>query len=135
MVACCSPFSSLSGEVEKMYYKPGDSITMGGYHTAGFVTKSLKSVLFVIPLSKPVKNSSVITLNNAKLVLRQNGGYANPNSTAGDFPDSIQVNLVNEGTIRIVANFNVALAGTNNDAIGVQIADESTSKKAAISFL
>lgn len=66
----------------KLYYRSGDTITLTGT-VGGAVTNSKKSVLFKIPLGKPIADITEASITSLKLTVRQNANYIVGSASAG----------------------------------------------------
>jgi len=109
--------------LDELFYKPGDSITLPTtFRTAGFLTTSGTEVLFIVPLSKPMRGVSKVTATSVNgFVLRQAGKYTH-GSAASTFvkPTSYTAIRINGVCIAISAIFSTTTNAINNDPIGVQ---------------
>lgn len=109
--------------LDDLYYKPGDSITLPStFRTAGFLTTSSTEVLFIVPLSKPLKGVTKVTATSVNgFVLRQASKYTH-DSAASTFvkPTSYTTWLVDGSCVLVSAIFSTTTNAVNNDPIGVQ---------------
>lgn len=102
-------------------YAPGEKKYV--YFTgAGFVTNGGKSVLFTIPLNKPCKGVSNVTIESIAsggVIIRQSGKYAYGSKSGWVEPASYKATLQNNAiTVRL--EFDNNTNAVNNDACGVE---------------
>lgn len=67
-----------------LYYKDGDTITLGDTNFSGHITGSTMKIWITVPVAKSMKNISKITCNNLTVVMRGINGYLNSNSSSID---------------------------------------------------
>lgn len=123
----------IEGWKYKPYYSSGDSIMLS-IHTSGYLTSSMKSVNFTIPLSKPIIGHPTATISSGNgFILRQNNDYTHGSASSTYVtPDSYTGHLmtvdntyetdedVHEAyAIRIVATFSATTNAVNNSPIGI----------------
>lgn len=106
------------------YYRAGDVIDFK-VATSGYVTNSGKSVIFTIPITKPVIGSPNATVSSDNgFIFRQNGKYTHGCNGASSptvyvKPTSYHVDSnFNSGFI-ITAIFDITTDVTNNSTIGI----------------
>lgn len=118
-------FLAYKQEMESaLFFKPGETITIKGV-SCGWFTTGGRDLLFPVPVSKSLAKISSGKLTSAKLIVRQNTGYAIGN---GDFEtinlstDMPRVNISGnafKGSLDIGFTFPTSRARVNNDACGV----------------
>lgn len=109
-------------------YKSGDVVSSTLY-AAGYVTNSKQNIRFVIPLIKPILNSSLdgfgtIRFTKFDLTLRQNDVYPfGSGSAASNALNYIESATISESGIRIALTntWNNSSSMINNDAIGIYL--------------
>lgn len=107
----------------KPYFSAGDSFSMSGFATSGWVTSSGTQVNFWIPFTKPIIGNPTITVASVDgFILRQGAKYTH-GSGASTYtkPTSMTVYKTTnaECGIRVAAVFSDTTNVTNNDAIGI----------------
>lgn len=108
------------------YYREGDTIDIH-VRTAGYVTNMNKSVVFTIPLTKPIIGRPYIDIISEKgFILRQDAGYTHgsdgstiPATYVHPINYSVDNNF-NSGLI-VTANFENGINSRNNDTIGIYL--------------
>lgn len=107
------------------YYRAGDVLNFNSNNkyirTAGYVTNSMKNVVFTIPLSKPIIGSPVAQVTESEgLVLRQNNNYTH-GSSASTYtkPTSYDILVNPDVGLVVTAYFDDTTNATNNSPIGV----------------
>lgn len=104
------------------YLEKGDSITLGAYRCAGYITNSGQDVVFSIPLDRPILSGTTIVVTSVQgLIVRQGNKYLYGSSSttykapssysASSFTGGINVNARMPNTTNVV---------DNNDACGIQ---------------
>ncbi|MEI3374600.1 MAG: DUF859 family phage minor structural protein [Coprococcus catus] len=101
------------------YYRRGDTIDVY-LHTSGYATTGGKDILFLVPLSKPIIDSSTVSVSSINgLVLRQNNSYPH-NSSNYCKPASYRVTDVTHAFgFNVRASFDNNTGVTNNSPIGI----------------
>lgn len=113
------------------YIRRGDDFTVV-IQTSGYVTNSKKDVTFMVPLSRPIVGSPIVTVSsNDGLILRQGGNYVYESaSNVHTNPSSYSCTGTYTYGIRVTARFPVGEDNqldallkvdkiTNNDVIGI----------------
>lgn len=100
------------------YYRGGDSIQIY-YEDAGFVTNSGESVVFTIPINKPIEADDVVASSVSGFIGRSNGKYTHGSTSSTYVKPASYTAVINGDAVRISMNFNNNTNVTNNAAIGV----------------
>jgi len=103
------------------YYRRGEGYAIGTIATAGFVTNEGKDVYFILPVTKYIIGSPVISITSVDgFILRQGGSYTHGSgATTWVKPDSYEEVLLPSNCIRIKASFTNTTNVINNDVIGI----------------
>jgi hypothetical protein len=102
------------------YYRAGDTIDFA-VRVSGYVTNSGKSVVFTIPITKPVIGTpKAIATSDSGFVLRQNNSYTH-GSAASTYvkPTSYTVDSNYNSGFVVTAVFDVTTNVVNNSPIGI----------------
>lgn len=119
--------TGVEGITYRPYLRQGDEFTVL-VQTAGYVTNGKKDVTFMVPLSRPIIGSPIVTVSsNEGFTLRQGGNYVyNWTGTTEAYPDSYSCSGTYTYGIKVTAHFSVESDSgnnvadvTNNDTIGV----------------
>lgn len=109
----------------RLYYRAGDKISFT-LRTAGFITGSKKTLLFTVPLNRPVLGSPTVTAASTNgFLLRQNGNYTSgttSSTSSGNTyckPSAYSAALYST-YVHIQATLSDTTNVTNNDTIGIQ---------------
>lgn len=108
-----------SVDVSNFYYKKGDTFNLTSIPLSGTLTGAQKSLVFAIPLCKPVIGASSAKINNLKLTVRQNNKYLIGSSSAYAAPGGTVATTILANAIKVQITLPNALAGTNNDLVSV----------------
>lgn len=106
------------------YYKPGDTITISGFYTAGFITTSGTQVCFNVPLCKPLRNVSSASCTSLIITARQGGKYLYTSSTS---THSVSVDSSNTGValkttmLNVLATMSNTINVVNNSPVGLLV--------------
>lgn len=107
------------------YYRAGDTLKFTNNNTyirtVGYVTNSMKDVVFTIPLSKPIIGTPTANVSESEgLILRQNNTYTH-GSAASTYtkPTSYDVFVNPDVGLVVTAHFDVTTNAINNNPIGI----------------
>lgn len=105
------------------YIRKGDSIALQ-VDTAGYVTGSGRSLLFMVPLGRQIIGNPTVTASSGNgFIVRQNNKYCyGSSSTAWVYPSSYTVSKYGDGNVGVVINASMPneLNVTNNSPIGIR---------------
>ncbi len=75
---------SVSQDIDDLYYKPGDSISLDGVVTSGYITSGGTTIRFLVPLDKPLSDSVTTATSSAIIVfVRSSVGFLVGSSSEG----------------------------------------------------
>ena len=107
------------------YYRAGDVLnfnTNSTYiRTSGYVTNTMKNVVFTIPLSRPIIGSPTAQVSESEgLILRQNNNYTH-GSSASEYakPTGYDVFINPHVGLVVTAYFDITTNAINNNPIGI----------------
>ena len=107
-------------ETFRPYYRSGDSFTTR-FRGCGYITSLGRALRFLIPLSKPVIGSPIVSIVSNGFTLRQGGKYIYDSSDSTTVqPITITAVLDGSGnSILVGAEFNSTTNVINNDSVGI----------------
>lgn len=101
------------------YYRAGDTIGLA-VRTCGYVTNSGQSVIFTVPLTKPIIGSPNVSVSKSNgFVLRQNGYTHGSDPSVAATPTSIHFDSNFNSGLIVTAIFDVTTNVENNSPIGI----------------
>lgn len=110
-------FTQAQSEIDKLYYKSGDTITKT-IHTAGYTTSGAAQIRFVVPLIKPVASGVSVEVGG-NYILRQAGQYTHGSGAGVSVtPTAVTVDKNDFGLV-VYATFESTTNAINNDVVGI----------------